>query len=684
MNKGFTLIEVLGIIIVLSVISSIAVVTVDKNIKRGKVTICSTQEANIIESAKTYLVDHPDQVNKRITVSTLKNNGYLDQELKNPMTDKLYTDDTYVLKNDGKYIITYIGETDCNGTEGQTMEIVMAGLPVIKVWPDNSDADFHQTIYRENITNVIFENTINIPAGATSWDISEYKNGSVMAWLTTDPSDSTKYTLHIGGNEGVVANENSSYLFKDFINLKSIVFGNNFDTSYVKNMSHMFENCKSLINLPIGDFDTSGVKTMSRMFYGCANLTNLDVSKFDTSNVTSLSQMFYGCQSLTNLDVSKWKTNKVTTLQGTFDNCQSLKSLDVSKWDTSKVTSMWFTFSGCSSLTSLDVSKWDTSKVRVMARMFQDCKSLTSLDVSNFDTSAVDNAVSGALYGMGGMFRGCKSLTSLDVSNFNTSKVRDFDSMFYNCTSLTSLDVSKWDTSNAQKMEFMFGDCTSLQHLDVSNWDTSNVKSMDTMFYRCSKLTNLDVSKWKTSKVTDMDSLFNSCSGLTSLDVSKWDTSNVKSMYATFIGCSGLTSLDVSKWDTSKVTNMQSMFGGCRSLTSLDVSKWNTTSVTNMNAMFASMTKLTSLDLSSFDTSNLKIAGSTGNNMGMFNDCINLKTIYVSNKFVVSNVTDSTNMFLRATKLVGGNGTKYSADHIDKEYARIDTASAPGYFTKKS
>ena len=38
-------------------------------------------------------------------------------------------------------------------------------------------------------------------------------------------------------------------------------------------------------------------------------------------------------------------------------------------------------------------------------------------------------------------------------------------------------------------------------------------------------------------------------------------------------------------------------------------------------------------------------------------------------------------MFSANNNLVGGNGTRYSDDHIDKEYARIDTPSTPGYFT---
>ena len=41
-------------------------------------------------------------------------------------------------------------------------------------------------------------------------------------------------------------------------------------------------------------------------------------------------------------------------------------------------------------------------------------------------------------------------------------------------------------------------------------------------------------------------------------------------------------------------------------------------------------------------------------------------------------------MFFGCTSLVGGNGTKFDASHIDSEYARVDTNDTPGYFTLKA
>ena len=70
--------------------------------------------------------------------------------------------------------------------------------------------------------------------------------------------------------------------------------------------------------------------------------------------------------------------------------------------------------------------------------------------------------------------------------------------------------------------------------------------------------------------------------------------------------------------------------------------------------------------------------------MGMFKYNSNLKTIYASKSFNINNVSNASNIFEGCTNLVGGNGTKYNSSYVSKTYARIDTASTPGYFTLKN
>ena len=509
--------------------------------------------------------------------------------------------------------------------------------PIIQSWASNASTDFHAEEYRTNIITATFLDNKDVPEGATSWDVSSEKNGSVMAWIIPDETDSTKYHLYIGGDRGVIANKDSRYLFRNFTNLQKITFGDNFDTSNVTNMSNMFS--------------------------GCSKLTTLDLSNFDTSNVTIVHAMFENCSSLTTLDISKWDTSNVTNVNYMFNGCSSLTTLDVSKWDTSSVTTMIQMFSGCSNLTTLDVSEWDTSKVTTMQSMFYNCSNLSTLDVSNWETSSVTD--------MSYIFSRCSSLTTLDVSNWDTGNVTSMNNMFYNCSSLTALDISKFDTSKVTSMNAMFSRCSSLTTLDVSNFNTSNVTNMSQMFYSCNSLTTLDVSEWDTSSVTYMNSMFSNCSSLTTLDVSKWDTSNVTNMSGMFYGCSSLTTLDVSQFNTSKVTSMYSMFSNCSSLTTLDVSKFNTSNVTAMNYMFSYCRSLTKLVLCSFDTNKV-----TDMNY-MFYNTSNLKSIYVGPNWATANATTD-NMFYGSgvSSVTQSDNCEIDAEDMSLEISTTSTTNS--------
>ena len=276
------------------------------------------------------------------------------------------------------------------------------------------------------------------------------------------------------------------------------------------------------------------------------------------------------------------------------------------------------------------------------------------------------------------LFHGCSNLISLDLSNLDTSGVTNMGYMFSGCSKLTSLNISSFNTSNVTNMCMMFDNCSNLKSLDLSNFNTSAVINMANMFEYCSNLTSINVASFDTSSATNMSYMFYCCSSLATLNVSNFNTNAVTKMSSMFAQCSNLTLLDLSNFDTSNVTSMDGMFARCSNLTSLNISGFNTSKVTNTGTMFEKCTSLVSIDVSSFDTSTVTVMAS------MFYDCTNLKSIYVSNSFTTNKVTSSTNMFYDSPSLVGGNGTKYSSSYIDKTYARIDTASTPGYFTLKS
>ncbi len=224
--------------------------------------------------------------------------------------------------------------------------------------------------------------------------------------------------------EGAVLPQNCVGLFAYMDKLESVDL-KNADTSFVLDMSAMFEECWNLTLIDLSNIDTSNVRNMAAMFAFSVNIKTLDLSSFDTSKVKSFRGMFR------QLDYS------------------SLETLDISSFDTSKATNMEYMFNGCCNLETLDVSHFDTSNVTSMEGMFAGCELLESIDVSNFDTSNV--------YDMGSVFAGCRSLKELDLSSFDIHHVTYTQGMFANCTSLKTIYVNAdWEPSGVYSYQQLF------------------------------------------------------------------------------------------------------------------------------------------------------------------------------------------------------------------------------------
>jgi len=228
---------------------------------------------------------------------------------------------------------------------------------------------FGTQIGRKEIASLTFQDHLeNAPADAL--DISQLKNGRVLAWTE---KNGELYDLYIAAQGGVYAPEDSSDLFRDMSNMKSVNFGGAFHTEDVRNMDNMFRFCTGLKELDVSGFATGNVTSMEGMFYACRGLRQLDLGNFHTENVTSMASMFDNCSALAYLNVSSFDTAAVTTMKGMFYGCWSLPELDVSSFDTSAVTNMQDMFHGCRILQQLDVSGFHVANVTEMVNMFYDC-----------------------------------------------------------------------------------------------------------------------------------------------------------------------------------------------------------------------------------------------------------------------------------------------------------------------
>ena len=270
-----------------------------------------------------------------------------------------------------------------------------------------------------------------------------------------------------------------------------------------------------------------------------------------------------------------------------------------------------------------------------------------------------------------------------DVSDISSNIVfvGNYNNVAEICKALGNVTIKEivfdksFNTYAPTSLNSFFKDLKSLKTItDLEYLNTANVTDMSSMFHSCRYLTELDLSNFNTEKVTDMSSMFEGCGKLTELDLSNFNTANVTDMSHMFSKCAVLASLDLSKFNTTNVTSMSHMFSGCTKLASLDFSKFNTANVTEMISMFYSCGNLTELDLSNFNTTKVM------NMSYMFNKCSDLQTIYVSDNFVVTGITNEKNkkdMFTDCKALKGAL-PEYDATKTNVEFANYKT----GYFTK--
>lgn len=102
MKKGFTLIEMIAVIVLLGVLGLLAVTNVDKILKDNKQKAHDTQIENIIDGAKLWasnnVWDLPSADGEFVilSLSQLKDAGYVKSDIKDPLTNEEFNNDLQV------------------------------------------------------------------------------------------------------------------------------------------------------------------------------------------------------------------------------------------------------------------------------------------------------------------------------------------------------------------------------------------------------------------------------------------------------------------------------------------------------------------------------------------------------------------------------------------------------------
>ena len=525
-------------------------------------------------------------------------------------------------------------------------------------------------------------------------------------------------------------NTSLSGLFNGCVELKTVdISGNNFDGA---NLSKLFYGCAELNSANISGSVFSNAD-ISNMFYGCAALANMDLSNADFEN-SKLSNMFEGCTGLTSVDMSGANLSNVT-ISNIFKGCSSLETANLANLTLSN-TPMSGLFNGCSELKTVDISGNNFDGAN-LSKLFYGCAELTSVNItgsvfnnnnisSMFEgcTSLTNNSVNFAsvdfknVTNMQGLFKGCTGLTGIKIENLSiNSTATGYNTvtkdMFYGCDNLKTIDFPAWSANNRDQFVYMVNSAPAIETLkvpdweiqnlnmaskaftcmkkstlktvDMSNWDFKDSTTLHQAFYECSNLESLDLSGWKISKVTTLEDTFHGCTNLRTLDLTGWgegdNLSSVTNMTKTFRGLQYLTKITMGSdeiWDLKNVTIMRTTFENCESINQDFGFIHLSNKLTFISWTFKNCKNITTLDLSNWDTTSV-----SGDMQDTFDGCAKLTTIYVSDKFVI---TQRKRMFPGCSSLVGGSGTRFAdmSDADNSKYAKIDGGeSNPGYFTLK-
>lgn len=208
MKKGFTLTELLMVIVLLGLLGLIVIPVVDKLIKDSKEDLYKTQINNIELAAKNWATSNifqlPDSGYVDRTICDLERTGFLEIDVKNPKTEELFYKDSYVriTKTDYGYDYDYIegsgGSYSCYICEAVTEETRTEGnIPngnynlgdeyLCEVKPGTEYHFFVVSTEDENV-NLIMDSNINSDGQAVNQVLS---NKGLVAWINQEDCEAT-------------------------------------------------------------------------------------------------------------------------------------------------------------------------------------------------------------------------------------------------------------------------------------------------------------------------------------------------------------------------------------------------------------------------------------------------------------------------------------------------------------
>jgi len=233
MKKGFTLIEVVTVLVLLAVIGLIVVPTVNLMIKKSTEDLYENQLEEIRLASEKWAYNNldllPSEEGKSVTITLLelKRGGYLPPDIKNPKTNEPFSNGTSVVitykQNDYEYVVkeniinTEITENSPSLVmNGEIIEVLEVGenyieLGAVALDKDANELDYIITYY-DNDKEIANIDTKNLKTYTIEYSVTD-KNYNLTTIITRTViiQDTTSPTITLPGKVTITKTEASNY-----------------------------------------------------------------------------------------------------------------------------------------------------------------------------------------------------------------------------------------------------------------------------------------------------------------------------------------------------------------------------------------------------------------------------------------------------------------------------------------
>lgn len=199
MKRGFTLIEIMAVIIILGIIGLIAVVAVDKTIKDNNEKVYQMQISNIEDAARIWGTKHlsylPDNANEAVSIPlvVLKIEALVDKDITNPKTNELFYNDMYIdiTYKDGVYNYDVVEDSGSNTTNDLAVPVIIIRDTL------NKEIIAGETLENNGVAILRSEEQINLDSSSSyitiNTDLDNHTPGTYIYRITVN--DGKSFTM---------------------------------------------------------------------------------------------------------------------------------------------------------------------------------------------------------------------------------------------------------------------------------------------------------------------------------------------------------------------------------------------------------------------------------------------------------------------------------------------------------